>query len=48
MVTLRCRKSGFEVEGVYVATTTDHYILEINGVTQVFRLDEWEVSDGKS
>lgn len=42
MVTLRCKESGYEVNGLFVAATTDHYILEINGVTQMFRLNEWE------
>ena len=42
MITLRCKVSGYEVTGWYIATTTDHYILEINGITQMFKLNEWE------
>lgn len=42
MVTLRCKESGYKVTGKHLATTSDHYILEINGVTQMFRLNEWE------
>lgn len=42
MITLRCKVSGYLVKGLYVATTTDHYILEINGITQMFKLTDWE------
>lgn len=43
MVTLRCKKSGYEVNGENLIKTDDHYIIEIYGVTQMFRIDEWEV-----
>ena len=42
MITLVCKDSGFKVKGLFIATTMDHYILEINGITQMFRIGEWE------
>lgn len=42
MITLKDRLSGFKVIGEHVTTTTDHFVLEINGVTQMFRIGEWE------
>ena len=42
MTTLRCRVTGYEVTGEFIAKTDDHYILEIGGVTQMFRVSEWE------
>lgn len=43
MVTLRCKESGYRVTGENLIKTDDHYIVEILGVTQMFRIDEWEV-----
>ena len=42
MITLVCKESGYKVKGLFIATTIDHYILEINGITQMFKLTEWE------
>lgn len=43
MITLRCRKTGYRVTGQNLIKTEDHYITEIQGVTHMFRIDEWEV-----
>ncbi len=42
MITLRCRETGYKVTGQNLIKTEDHYIMEIQGVTQMFRVDEWE------
>jgi len=38
-----CKVSGYITEGIFIKKTEDHYILFINGVIQMFNLDEWEV-----
>lgn len=42
MITLKCIQSGYKQTGIFVAKTDDHYILEINGITQMFKVCEWE------
>jgi len=42
MITLMCKQSGYKQTGKFVAKTEDHYILEISGTTQMFRMDYWE------
>lgn len=42
MITLVCKVSGYQVTGDYVTTTEDHYVIEINGITQLFKITEWE------
>lgn len=43
MVTLRCKKSGYEVEGELVKKTSDCYVLRVPGGMKLYRIDEWEV-----
>jgi len=42
MITLKCIRSDYKQTGIFIAKTDDHYILEINGITQMFKIDEWE------
>lgn len=44
MITLKCIQSGYKQTGIFVAKTDDHYVLEINGITQMFKVCEWEES----
>lgn len=43
LITLKDRVEGsFQVTGKFVAKTQEHYILEMHGMAQMFRIDDWE------
>lgn len=39
---LRCKKSGYEVEGELITKTVDCFVLRVRGGMKLFRMDEWE------